>query len=197
MSKCPQLKPKSRPKKGFTLLEILVAISLSTLLLGALYGVYITSYKSYKNSIGKAELNQNARIAMERITRDFRQTPDIVTVLPPSDTDLLNPPSSEIQFQDGHDTANIKYIRYYLSNNELRREVSHYSLSSDAETWVAWNVFDQYGDHSQTIEPYTIKADKVTSIKFYGTNPINIEIVVSGQNGSYTYKTQTLGRNVQ
>ena len=194
MFKWQKLKLKG---KGFTLMEILVAISLSLLLLGSLYGVYITSYKSYRNTIAKAELNQNARITMERISRDLRQTPEIVSVLASSDNPPLNPASSEIEFRDGHDTANIQYIRYYRVNNELRREVSHYSLSTDPGTWVAWNVFDQYGQNIHTVSPYTVKADKVTSLKFYGTNIINIEVVVSDENGSYTYKTEALGRNIQ
>jgi type II secretory pathway component PulJ len=196
MSKCQPLRLKN--KKGFTLLEILVAISLSFLLLEALYGVYITSYKSYTNSIAEAELNQNARIAMERITRDLRQTPEIVTVLPPNDTDPLNPSPSEIQFQDGHNTAKIQYIRYYLVNNDLNRQVIHYYFATDVNTWVKWNALDQYGNPpKESIDEDTVRADKISSVQFYGTDLVNITIVAANQKNSYTYQTQTLGRNIQ
>ncbi len=190
-------------RKGFTLLEMVVTISLSVLLIGSLYGVYVTSYKSYRRSINKAELNQNDRIALERISRDLRQTERIVTSLPPDDTDELNPPSQVIQFQDGHDTVPIQYIKYQLLGNELRRQVIHYCFSSTPETcppsdWVAWNTQDQYGTlPSESIDKNDVKADKVTSIKFYGIKLITIEIVASDADSSYTYKTQTLGRNIQ
>ena len=76
--------------------------------------------------------------------------------------------------------------------------MAHYYFSSDPNTWVAWNAKDQYGNPPQeSIDEDTVRADKITSVKFYGINIINIEIVVSDQNGSYTYQTQILGRNVQ
>jgi len=196
MFRCQLLKPSS--KKGFTLIEIIVAIALSFILLGALYSVYLTSYRSYRNNVARAELNQNARIAMERITRDLRQTQEITTDLPPTNTDQLNPPSTEIQFQDGHNTAKIQYIRYYFLNGNLRRQVIHYFFTSDINSWVKWNALDQFNNSPQTsIDEDTVRADKVTSIQFYGVDYVNIIITVSDQNGIYTYETQTLGRNIQ
>lgn len=185
--------------KGFTLMEILVAISLSLLLLGSLYGVYITSYKSYRNTIGKAELNQNARISLERISRDLRQGERITTPLPPDDSDPIgNPAPDNIQFQDGHDVSKIRYIKYALSSGNLTRQVIHYYFASDPTIWVAWNAQDQYGNPpSESIDENTVRADKITSIKFYGIKVITIEIVASDSSGSYTYRTQALGRNIQ
>ncbi|OGD57136.1 hypothetical protein A2V71_01730 [Candidatus Berkelbacteria bacterium RBG_13_40_8] len=196
---------KAKLKRAFTLLEMVVTISLSLLLIGSLYSVYLTSYKSYRRSVNKAELNQNARIALERISRDLRQTERITTSLPPDDTDDMNPAPSAIQFQDGHDTENIQYIKYLLSGNELRRQIIYYCFSATPETcppadWVAWNAQDQYGDPpSEWIDPNknVIKADKISSIKFYGIKLITTEIVAEDADSSYTYKTQILGRNIQ
>ena len=205
-----KLKAEGRPQtskllRGFTLVEIVVTISLSVLLIGSLYGVYLTSYKSYRRSINKAELNQNARITLERISRDLRQTERITTSLPPDDTDDMNPAPSTIQFQDGHDTTKVQYIKYLLSGNELRRQLIHYCFSSTPETcpetdWVAWNTQDQYGNTpSEWIDPANnvVKADKISSIKFYGIKIITTEVKVKDGNSSYTYKTKTLGRNIQ
>lgn len=203
-----KLKAEGRPqtsklKWGFTLIEMVVTISISVLLVGSLYGVYLTSYKSYRRSINKAELNQNARIALERISRDLRQTQEIVTPLPLIDDPPLNPASSVIEFQDGHNTAQIQYIKYLLSGNELHRQVIHYCFSSTPETclpadWVTKNVQDQYGDPpSESIDRNDVKADKISLIKFYGIKLITTEIVASDADSSYSYKTQTLGRNIQ
>lgn len=87
-------------KKAFTLVEILTVVFLGTLIIMAAYEVYLMSYKSYKRNSQSAELTQNARIAMERFSRDIRQAEEIVTVLP-ADPSAGAPPS-EIKFQDGH-----------------------------------------------------------------------------------------------
>lgn len=184
-------------KKGLTLIEILIAMSVSIMLLSALYAVYSTSYQAYKSSIGKAELNQNARIALERIGRDFRQTNNIVTTLPPNDTDPLNPPSNELKFTDGHNTNKIQYIRYYLQNNSLHRQVIHYYFSSDINTWVPWNSKDSFDNPpTESIDEDVIKADQVTSLKFFGHNPTTTQVTAANSQGNYTYQTEVWGRNL-
>jgi hypothetical protein len=168
------------------------------MLLTALYGVYITSYKSYQRSVNRAELNQNARISLERITRDLRQTNLITTTLPPTDTDPLNPAPSNIQFQDGHNNDKIRYIEYTLTDGQLYRKVKHYYFSTDPQTYVAYNALDQFGNHAtESIDENVVKADKVQSLQFFGTGIINIKIVVNNSDGSLTYQTQVLGRNAQ
>lgn len=195
------LKVKGRTntmRRGFTLAELLVAISLSIIILSALYAVYVTSYRSYHNSINRAELDQNARISLERITRDLRQTNQITTALPLTDTDPLNPAPSHIMFQDGHSTTQIQYIEYALSGNNLLRKVEHFYFSSDPSTWVPWNALDQYGNLPlESIDQNVTKADKVSSLEFYGGQLITIKIVVANSNGQISYQTQTLGRNIQ
>lgn len=182
-------------KRGFTLTEILVAMACGVLLIVTLYGVYVTSYQSYRRSVNQAELAQNARVGLERISRDLRQTDRITTELPPDDTDLQNPPPSYIQFQDGHDTAKIQYIKYYLTDHNLKRQVIHYSFSSDPDTWVAWNTVGA----DEIIDPAldVIKADKVSAIEFYGVKLITIELTVSDEQSTFYFKTQVLGRNIQ
>lgn len=188
---------KPHGRLGFTLLEILVAIAISSMLLGALYGVYLTSYKSYTKSMGKAELNQNARIAMERITRDLRQAQKITTSLPPTGDDELNPPAGEIQFQDGHDTSKIQYIRYFLSGGNLHRQVIHYYFNADTSDWVSWDAEDEYGPAQQSIDEDTIRADKITSLSFFGNELITIDLISSDDSGTYNYESKVLGRNIQ
>ena len=56
------------------------------------------------------------------MAREIRQANDIVTVLPvdDSDPDLV---THELQFEDGHNTNQIQYIRYYLNGTDLMPEV--------------------------------------------------------------------------
>src|SRR3989304_6475200 len=85
-------------KRAFTLVEILTAVFLGSIIIIAAYSVYLMSYKSYQRHAASAELTQNARIALERMTREIRQAKDITTILP---ADAGGAPSA-IQFQDGH-----------------------------------------------------------------------------------------------
>lgn len=188
---------KRRP--GFTLLEILVVVTLSVVLMVAIYGIYITSYQSYRRSINRAELNQNARISMERVTRDLRQTSDIITALPPTDTDVLNPAPSDIVFVDGHDPVQIQYIEYSLSNHTLVRKVKHYYFPVDTTTWVAYNAHDINNNLPlESIDQSVVKADAIQSLEFFGENSvINIKLVTVDNGGQFVFQTQTLGRNVQ
>lgn len=184
-------------RRGLTLMEILVGITMSTLLIGALYGVYLVSYKTYTRSVNQAELNQNARIAMERMGRDIRQATNITSELPPDNTNPLFPAHDNIKFRDGHVTDRIQYIEYYLVNNELHRKLTHYCFSSTPETclitdWVTPDVIslhDGFGP-AEAIDEDTVKADSITNLQFYGSsNLIGINITVT--NGISTYKSQT------
>lgn len=188
---------------GFTLIEVLVAMSLSMILFGALYGVYITSYQSYRKNVARAEINQNGRISLERISRDLRQTPSIVTSLPPTDTDDLNPPATNIKFQDGHDTSRIQYIEYTLQGTELHRALTHYCFSASPEScattsWVAWNAVDALGfaPNSSTDED-VVKADKIESLKFFGSPTVTVDLATTDNRGaSSNLKTEVYCRNI-
>lgn len=197
MFKPLHLKPKGR--LGLTLTEILVGITMSTLLIGALYGVYLVSHKSYVRSVKQAELNQNARIAMERMTRDLRQTTRIITVLPPTNTDTVNNPApSEIEFQDGHNTSNVSYIKYYLDDTNLKRQLFHYSFSADPDTWVTFDALDNLNmPPSQIIDEDTVKADSISTLQFYGqSNLVNINLIVTKETLNYNYQTAVYARNI-
>lgn len=189
-----------KKRLGFTLVEILVAMVAGTLILITLYSVYVVNSQSYRRSINQQELAQNARISLERMSRDIRQADRIVTPLPPTATDPLNPPPSYIQFQDGHETTKIQYIKYYLTDHNLKRQMIHYSFSSDPNTWVAWNVQDQYGNlPDEIIDPAldAVKADKISALKFYGQKIIEMELQVANTENTFNFRTKVWGRNIQ
>jgi len=58
--------------KGFTIIELMVALVLSFILVGAVYGTFTSQQKAYTVQDQVAEAQQNARMAMNMLVRDMR-----------------------------------------------------------------------------------------------------------------------------
>lgn len=58
-------------EKGFTLLELLIAIFIFAIIISAVYGAYITMLRAVDITESQADIENKARIAMERITADL------------------------------------------------------------------------------------------------------------------------------
>ena len=145
------LKDKKMSKKksdGFTFGEILVAMTVSILIIGGAYTVYRIAQKSYQITLKKADLVQNARIVLDRMSREIRQATEIATELPPIPDDPNNPPVSEIMFEDGHIEI-IQYIIYSLEGTQMKRKIRAYYFGSSlpsSDGWVLHNAIDENGE---------------------------------------------------
>ena len=58
--------------RGLTLLELLLASSIFTIVLGAIYLMYVTNQTTFTRGESKVELQQGARVAMEMMAMDIR-----------------------------------------------------------------------------------------------------------------------------
>ncbi len=65
--------PKLRQNAGFTIVELMVAMTLSLFLLGAITYVVVNSNKNYNTTDSLARLQENARFAVEFLARDLRR----------------------------------------------------------------------------------------------------------------------------
>jgi len=129
-------------KKGFTIIEVIVSVSVGAIILTIVYLSFIAGRTIHQKGILNAELAQNGRIALDRLSRDLRQTGEITTIL--SET-KPEPANTEVQFEDGH-TDIVQYITYRLDGNELEREVGHYYFETDPLTWVNSTATDAGGN---------------------------------------------------
>jgi len=57
--------------KGFTLIEILIAVAISALILTIIYGSYAASIRTMNACRESADINQMARLALDRISEDI------------------------------------------------------------------------------------------------------------------------------
>ncbi len=60
------------PSAGFTLIELIIAVLIATLVVSAVYGSFQAGLNSWKNAQFKIELYQNARVAMEQMSKEIR-----------------------------------------------------------------------------------------------------------------------------
>lgn len=190
---------KIRKNKAFTLVEVLTVVFLGALIIIAAYGVFLASYQSYKKNTESAELTQNARIALERMSREIRQSQEIVVpqVMPPAGGATQN----IIEFQDGHTTfsspspdpnCSIQYIEYTYSNNNLTRKLTQYRDPGQANICVKK---DTPGRIPNTVSE-EIKAENIKNLQFWGSNSlITIYIEVSDGKTTYKFETQVSPRN--
>ncbi len=160
-------------RPGFTIMEITIGIMIMILFLFAVYSIFILSQRTRGQIENSAEIVQNQRAILDRMTRELRQANTIVTALP----------DDEILFEDGHgniDGTPMQYIRYHLVGTDLYRELSYYYFNSDPNTRVVYNEVDAFGNPpSASIIEDKLIGEYITSISFSGTDIISIAIELS------------------
>jgi len=57
---------------GFTLIEIMIVLAISGIAMGAIYGVFISSSRSYRTQEGVVDAQQRARVGLDFMVRDIR-----------------------------------------------------------------------------------------------------------------------------
>jgi len=155
---------------GFTIFEIIVSISLFTIIIILVGSIYTLSQKAYNKVSNRGELVQNARVSLDRMSREIRQSIDIVTDMPETDDEPGNPPVEEIFFQDGHDNSQIFYIRYYLSGTNLYRSVIVYYFDEEPDIYVTYNSTDQGGDPpEELIQENKVVGEYFNELKYWGS----------------------------
>ncbi|MBU6389368.1 type II secretion system GspH family protein [Patescibacteria group bacterium] len=183
-------------KPAYTLIELLVAIVVSGILVAIAAATYNLSIKSFNQDQAKADIAQNARITLDRMARDLRQTPDVITQFPSSPSDTSIPQPGQIEFEDGHDN-NLNYYRYYLNGTTLMLDTISCYFPYDPSTPVACDAVGNGGiSPSSTVLSTQEVAEKVKSLAFYGSQPLQIVITTTdGLNQTFVLRTSVYERN--
>ncbi|MEK7653308.1 MAG: prepilin-type N-terminal cleavage/methylation domain-containing protein [Patescibacteria group bacterium] len=183
-------------KNGFTLLEVLIALAVTMLVFLLIFSIYHLSQGAYQRTDVKAELTQNGRVILDRLVRELRQTPDVVTVLPLDDTDPDALPNG-ILFEDGHNVSEIKYLKYLLNGTEMQKQVVVYHFADAPDDYVHHDDTDQYGNPptDEVLETKVI-GEYVSDIEFWGSGAINIKLYLTKNGQTEIMNTIVYGRNL-
>ncbi|MBI2252846.1 MAG: prepilin-type N-terminal cleavage/methylation domain-containing protein [Armatimonadetes bacterium] len=124
-------------KNAFTLIEILIALCLFTLVLGIIYAILTESLRTSSENKAFLEVEQNARTSIERIVTEARESavPINTNDLPIINPSLNNPTSSGNfifsrpnpgiklkDFEPGNPAHFIK-IEYQVINNRILKRI--------------------------------------------------------------------------
>jgi len=182
---------------GFTILEIIVSMSLFIFVILLSGSLFTFSQKAYNKGSERGELTQNIRVALDRMTRELRQAVDVITTLPIVDDNPLDPPAEEIFFQDGHDISQTTYLRYYLDNSDLKRDWLAYYFSGDPNTYILYNSIDQYGNSpTELVLSSRVVGEYFSKLNFWGTaNLIHIYAELVKDSSRLSISSSVLSRN--
>lgn len=169
-------------KQGFTLLETIVAISVGSLLITLALSMYILANRENRDAYRASQLAQNGRIALERILHDVRNTTDIATPLPTSDTGSV----TSIEVADPYSTT-LRYVRYYVLGTDLYRQIRTYAFATYPDVLVPPDAEDQFATQPvATIISNTIIAQHIETMSWYQTSAIATALVFT--QGEHTYR---------
>ena len=178
------------------MIELLIALACGVLIFGGVLAIFSLARTALEREGRRAELNQNGRIAIERISRELRQAEAFVTSIPLTDMIQEFPPPSSFEFLDGHDPDSLTYLRYHLEGTLLYREVSYYSFSTDPGVHVPVILLDQDGNSPQkTVVEDAIIAEHLLSIEFFGDKTVTIRVTLQN-NSIVVYQTSITARNI-
>lgn len=181
--------------QGFTLVELTIAMVIGLIIIILVTTSFGLAQKIFRKSNTRAELMQNGRVALDLMSRELRQAQTIVTALPADDS---NPETiaHELQFEDGHVTSQIQYIRYYLNGGDLYREVIAYCFETDCPNYVHWNDVDAFGPpEKQTLEDKII-GENFSNINFYGQDNISLDLNLEKSSEEIWIKAVIKPRNI-
>lgn len=152
---------------GFSMFEIIVSMALFVIIIMLTGSMFTISQRAYNAGANQGELTQNVRVVLDRMSREIRQSQNIITDLSSTSTQLF--------FQDGHNPAEITYIRYFLNGTDLMRTHEAYYFLSFPNVHVAWDSID--GFNNTTTKEILDSNDNIVGeyfnkLQFWGDNSL-------------------------
>ncbi len=182
-----------RPQDGFTLVEILISLSVFLLVLLAVYELFDSSRATYSSGQTRVDVQQNARAAVDEMVRELRMAgyfPENFAS-PPANPLLTNPIQVATNtglaiYGEADGDGSSRYFLYCLNGTTLRRRRSNtatasaYTCPSGSADILAENITGfqfTYLDASNTpipnppTPPYQLDSQVLGAIPTFGPPP--------------------------
>jgi prepilin-type N-terminal cleavage/methylation domain-containing protein len=141
-----------RNQSGFTLAELLVAATVMAVVMAGIFVLQRGGQEAYLLGSNRVETQQNARVALELMTRELRSAASITTIASATDLTFVD--------QAG------QTLRYSLSGTTLNRTVNGTTTpligGVQSLTMTCYSVFDVYNStYTTTTAPGSVKVIKI------------------------------------
>lgn len=163
---------------GFTIVEMLIAVALSLMIMSGVYKVFISQNKAYTIQDQVTEMQQNARVAIDMMTREIRMAgylaEEWISGVDPPTTDVVNDVDDTDPFTQNITPEDIEEMQTssitfegdidYSGATSDRTEMVRYSLSGttlERERWSWDTVNTKWGD-SGGAQPVAENIDSLT-----------------------------------
>ena len=193
--------------RGFTLVEMVLALAISTIVLAAVYSVFTIANKNFTTQNAAASVQQNLRSAIRLMARDIRHAG-----LDPSRSDnfgITYASQSKIRFTMDRDTyngivdeANLEEITYDFQNDQDQVVQTLYEGKPSENTAALirniTNLNFSYRDADNTdlidsgLSPPRVPSDKLADIR-----TVVISVTHQEQAGRDKMVSRTLTRRVE
>jgi len=111
-------------KRGFTLVEIMIALSVFLIVIGAIHQVFVSGQKAWDGDMGLLDLQQSTRRGIYSITREMRSA-NLSSITMAGGCDHISSPESCIQIVfDTPSENNIKFFYDDLTKQLIRQDSS-------------------------------------------------------------------------
>jgi prepilin-type N-terminal cleavage/methylation domain-containing protein len=148
-------------KNGVTLIELLIALVLSSILTAVLYRVFISQHKTYTVQEQVADTQQNVRIAMGQMTKEIRMAGyggDLLSAFGDVNgfTDIITPSSDAITILLADE---VGVLKENTAKGTHQLKVTNAAIfNSDKKKYLCLNGLDNYLVQDITADTITLTA---------------------------------------
>ncbi len=143
-------------QRGFTLTELMIAVAVITIVLAGVFAVQQEGLQAYLWGSNRVETQQNARVALDLMTREIRSAASITTITSATDITFLD-----------QTLPNPKTIRYAVSGTTLNRTENGTTTpligGVQSLTMTYYKVYDVYNNtYTTTTTATQVKVIKIS-----------------------------------
>lgn len=100
---------KTQTKNGFTIIELLIAMSLFVVVISLVSGVFVNALRTQRNIVALIAANGNAALALEQLMREIR-TGKNFSVVNGNELDFVNAKDQDVVYNEGTDASGIGFL---------------------------------------------------------------------------------------